>query len=628
MKSEENKVKHISSETKNYLLTVLCVAGLAFLVCPTWKPFSLLINLTLLMPLTGILMLIPNKRIVCCIEGVLCFAVYYANEFVLVSRGNFIRYTDIVGVRTALMVANNYKPPFTLGIVIRFLLFAGWVAFICSRISKADFKGKQKVFIPVGISLTSVILICTLTKFTPIFLEEQTNYREWEYYNRLGFFYALYCEYVAEERASDPPEGYDDEYTKQLIAQNDKEVSTDKIVPQNIIVIMNEAFTDFEMIGNTNMSEDALALYHSISENCVKGELCVDVFGGNTCVTEFEALSGCPALYSLYSSPYSQAPLKGLESMVSDFNGQSWDTVGMHPFKAEGWHRNTVYPDLGFSKTIFGEQWDEDGYNENEGFKEGVVLREYKYFGDLQYYRNLVGDEECYKKIEDVIEETSDPLFAFCVTIQNHGGYTYDLDEAYLKQYISENTPERENRDFIKVEGVEGLVDKIETANEYLSLLHISDIAFDEFLNELKNIDEPTMVIMFGDHQPMISFEWYKDKYSDDGNEFEQVADYYKTPYIIWTNYDSDLSAPEQISANYLSLVIKQNAGLPMTAFDNIRNRAMQEYPVLTYNFAVNANGEYVDPKTALENPYMKDYQYVMYYRWMHKKNNEEGEEK
>ena len=63
----------------------------------------------------------------------------------------------------------------------------------------------------------------------------------------------------------------------------------------NMIVIMDEAFSDLAVLGEVKSSEDYMPFIHSLqrgADNTVTGNLNVSVLGGNTANTEFEFLTG------------------------------------------------------------------------------------------------------------------------------------------------------------------------------------------------------------------------------------------------------------------------------------------------------------------------------------------------
>ena len=81
-------------------------------------------------------------------------------------------------------------------------------------------------------------------------------------------------------------------------------------------------------------------------------------------------------------------------------------------------------------------------------------------------------------------KETRDqPLFMFNVTIQNHSPFTTLNDKLEHKIEVT------------SFEGTKGI-------NNYFTLLRESDAAFEELINYFKGVDEPTIILMYGDHQP------------------------------------------------------------------------------------------------------------------------------
>ncbi|MEG2053392.1 MAG: sulfatase-like hydrolase/transferase, partial [Oscillospiraceae bacterium] len=91
--------------------------------------------------------------------------------------------------------------------------------------------------------------------------------------------------------------------------------------------------------------------------------------------------------------------------------------------------------------------------------------------------------------------DTSKPFFAFNVTMQNHGGYDFSpfTPTVALQGY---------NNDYPDVE-------------QYLSMAKASDAAFEKLTEYFKNVDEPTIICMFGDHLPKVSEAFYAELMGD-----------------------------------------------------------------------------------------------------------------
>ena len=144
---------------------------------------------------------------------------------------------------------------------------------------------------------------------------------------------------------------------------------------------------------------------------------------------------------------------------------------------------------------------------------------------------------------------------------------------------------------------------EVHDVNQYLTCANLSDRAFEYLIGELEKSDKRTIVLMFGDHQPgLLVAEHYVD--------VEQNIDLdYTVPFILWANYDMTFDAPDYMSVNYLSAVLKKNAGLPLTAWDRFRLETLKEYPVLTANYILDKDGKTVGKEQ------LQDYAYVQYMR-------------
>lgn len=68
--------------------------------------------------------------------------------------------------------------------------------------------------------------------------------------------------------------------------------SGDAIQPTNIICIMNESLSDLAVDGDFTTNIDYFPFLNNLTENTVKGKLCMPVFGAMTSNSEFEFLVG------------------------------------------------------------------------------------------------------------------------------------------------------------------------------------------------------------------------------------------------------------------------------------------------------------------------------------------------
>ena len=340
----------------------------------------------------------------------------------------------------------------------------------------------------------------------------------------------------------------------------------------NIIAIMNETFSDPASLGNLETTEDYLPFYHSLTENTIKGTVSVPVFGAGTSNSEYEFLTGNSiSTLPMGSSVYESYLKSAQPSLVSTLSGQGYSKTAFHPYFSDGWNRPEVYNNLGFEAFIGMEDIIDAAvvaeYKETNDEDVFIQKVEALYPGENILLRRFVSDSYDFKKVEEMFEarDTTKPFFMFNVTMQNHGGY----DRAYLNF----------NED-VRITNMMGYYPK---AQRYLSLLKQSDAALQELITYFSNVSEPTIIVMFGDHQASIESSFYEELYGKPLDQLtqEEMQTRYHTPFLIWANYDIDEATVENISANYLSTLLLQTAGLEQTTYNKYLAALYQSVPVI-----------------------------------------------
>lgn len=76
-------------------------------------------------------------------------------------------------------------------------------------------------------------------------------------------------------------------------------------------------------------------------------------------------------------------------------------------------------------------------------------------------------------------------------------------------------------------------------AEQYLTLAGKTDAAFRALVEYLRVFDEPTIVVMFGDHQPSVEQGFLDLAYgvTQEQMTMEQYMGKYYVPFVIWANY-------------------------------------------------------------------------------------------
>lgn len=306
----------------------------------------------------------------------------------------------------------------------------------------------------------------------------------------------------------------------------------------NIIVIMSESFCDFRNIRPFTVSEPVMPFYDRLRQldPVISGNLLVPVFGGGTSNTEFEYLTGSSMyFFSDASVPYLNYFRKPVHGVPDLLRQQGYRCVAIHPYDPTFYNRNVVYPMMGFERFISMEEFPKNK--------------------QLDHY---VRDQADYEMILQQIrsKKPEDRLFVFSVTMQNHFPYhgTEENQES-LRYHIK--LPE-----LTDAEGVE----------LFLSKLRESDDALKYLLHELEQLDEPTLLVFFGDHLPgnNRSFNsFFCDLYGQPLATlgFEETKKLFETPYLIWANYELPKLKAPLISSNFLGLATLDLAGATHSSY-------------------------------------------------------------
>ena len=366
----------------------------------------------------------------------------------------------------------------------------------------------------------------------------------------------------------------------------------------NIIVIMNEAFSDLSVLHAFETNEDYMPFIHSLQEggeNTITGNLFVSVVGGNTANTEFEFLTGdSMAFLPSGSVPYQQYISEELPSLASSLQAEGYRTIAMHPYHASGWKRNEVYPLLGFDEAYF-----------KPDFKNPEIIRKY------------VSDRSSYAKIKELYEGKAEgeKLFVFNVTMQNHSGYSEIFD------------------DFPPTVSLTDMEKPHPATENYLTLIKESDAAFKELTEYFSAQEEPTVILMFGDHQPndyVAECIASLTGVSQEERSLSESQNRFIVPFVMWANYDIEEQSSLQLSANYLGTLLLKTAGLPLTEWQSYLTRLSETLPVITANTIIDSEGSYIpisapEDLTNQEAEALKQYQRFQYNHLFDQDNYPEG---
>lgn len=341
----------------------------------------------------------------------------------------------------------------------------------------------------------------------------------------------------------------------------------DIAVKPNIVVIMSEALWDINQIAEAvTFTKNPMADFDSADAHghtYIKGKAASNVFGGGTDKSEFEFLTGWNSKYAVSgSSPYRDFFTRGQASMVQYLKELGYVSYAIHPYKGDFWGRDISYKNMGF----------DDFYSMTE------MKHQDKY--DV-FISDAALTDEIISRFEERKQNSDAPVFSFNVSIQNHVtriaegeaaptchevALDYHMDDTKLKEYTRR-----------KLLG-------------YVNGVYTSGKEWQRLIDYFSGQDEPTVILLFGDHAPsfLSDFEGYVSR---------EIAEkeFYETPFYIWNNYGLEEFGEDEINISYLSELLLEYIGFPLTKQGMMNQYLRLQCPVDTRFLVRDADGKPTD---------------------------------
>lgn len=349
-------------------------------------------------------------------------------------------------------------------------------------------------------------------------------------------FLAFFCETASENIANKlkAPENYTEKTIEDCLNVEVEDISTDSDFKKpNVIVIMSEALADFRVFDELQVSDKYYSGFDKMADEGYRGKLIVPTFASYTVRTEFELLFGLP-VKSLNDPNMPQRKLADREqpSIVRYYKSFGYDTAYVHPFLSSFYSRKRVYGTFGFDQMYF---------------EDSLTV-------PVEYSGSYINDETVFNQLEKLVEETDNPIYIHTTTMQNHQPYT-------TGKYPNE-------------------------LDNYLENVKLTSDALTVFLDNLKKIDEPTLVFLVGDHFP--SFKNDSENIYDKLNINSSTCGVvYEQNYFLWSNYNQDYSEvpQEKFSAFYVPYVLLNLIGAPKDTFIQAMSEKMETLPVYSTQY-------------------------------------------
>jgi len=296
-----------------------------------------------------------------------------------------------------------------------------------------------------------------------------------------------------------------------------KETSTSVTKP-NIIFLQLESFIDPSFVKNVKLSQDPIPYFRYLMKTCSTGKLRVPAVGAGTANTEFESMTGMSVhFFGPGEYPYNSILLKeNCESIPYDLKQLGYSTHAIHNHRAAFYHRNEVFGNLGY-QTFTSVEYMNNVSRTPKGWARDYVLTD---------------------NIMDALKSTKGSDYIYTISVQGHGKYP-------TEKVIADPT----------ITCTSAPTDELKWSWEYYAnQIYEMDQFVKQLTTTLKKYDEPTILVMYGDHLPAL------DNLTEDNLSGNRSV--YQTNYVIWSNYKYGSRKVEDLTAYQIGSELLNRIGI------------------------------------------------------------------
>lgn len=407
----------------------------------------------------------------------------------------------------------------------------------------------------------------------------------------------------------DAPEGYSAERVQQVVnGTGDSEpyfaasyaAKGDGTVKKpTVIYIQAEAFWDPSEVHGVTYDQQLTPNIQRTKNEMAYGKCYSPRFGGGTCDVECEALTGFSMEYLPSScKPYVEYIHGPTASIASFRKTEGYDTLAIHGYYGKYWNREEAYADLGFDDFISLEDMTDPERKRPCDWEGGLVT-------EAETGRQIISAFEN--------KDADTPLFMHAVTIQNHLAYT------------PENYPDNERVHVTSAP--EGVTDyTIGCLEDFATGVRETDAMWGMLTDYFDTVDEPVILVMWGDHYNPIGNGM--NIYSATGYGSEDANDprVHQTPLLIWSNYWKEPVDLGTVAAYQITTVTDDLYGLDQPAYFDLLREELNLYRARTLGTTVEPDGTYTrDAEMTPEQQEMYEKQWVLQYDLLFGKNYQDA---
>lgn len=403
----------------------------------------------------------------------------------------------------------------------------------------------------------------------------------------LGLWRSLYRQ-VTRDLGADYSQAYMDEVVAQAEDYSAGQTAAEPKQQPNILFILSESFFDVTTLDGVTYDTDPVADFHALRQEGVSGTFYTRSLGYGTCNIELEIMTGINTALLSGEDLYSFSPdvFSRLPSVPSLLRDNGYYTAMFHLFNDSVYHRTAFFNQLGFDDLYFSDSF-------AQFYQPAAQAADYWTYMDSRIAGRYYSDDlmtDLFISLYETRKEQSDaPVFLYGISMENHSTYT---DGKYPPEQLTVNP-----QSSLTGEAAENLL--------YLSQgVSNASAALGRLVDYFRTVDEPTVIVFYGDHRPGLGLSDSGSVYSALGMvptdtaqwTLENYANLYSTDYLIWSN-DPDYLPGEpgstaDESSNYLGVQLLDLAGVDKPLYWRLLSQLSRERSIDTMSYHRSAAGE------------------------------------
>ena len=419
-------------------------------------------------------------------------------------------------------LAGNLTPPEDFWLACAALLVCVLVLLLARRLTAIE--GRVQ-FLSFGFSLALAAVLCSTSGTGALAellgVDFYTRIDTAENHSTNGLTLSLWRDRFLQGKT--PPEGYCQDYMEQVLARIDEILgpAEDMEVKPNIIMILSESFYDLNRLPGIEYERDPLENFHALEQESISGTFHSHYLGYGTGYIEMSMLYGINGLDLPPGSNIcflDNEVYERFDALAEQYTKSGdYQAEMLHGFDNSLYNRTVTYPMLGFEELLFSKDVQNLGFDWEGGVYGGYYLK------DSYLFRGMLDQME-------KINAKGQRAFLYGITMENHQPF-----DAKKFDYVCQ----------IGVECGQLGRDDMFIVKTLLEGITRADQALGELTDLLRESEEPTVVVFFGDHRPnlfMIDGETVYTKLGlcPENNTIhwteEEINDLYSTDYLIWAN--------------------------------------------------------------------------------------------